>query len=133
MRLETEEGSAIDEPTDENLREALSGLGGAAGSFAILTRADRPPEYVQTAGEADQLLVEYREGKKHHRAEGEALPLQEVVALFQAYNRGDEAWREMVPWQDVTKEISGSRWGKFLILAVAVVLVAVILYLSFTR
>jgi len=133
MRLETEKGSAIDEPTDEQLREALSGLGGAAGSFAILTRADRPPEYVQTAGEAGQFLVEYREGKKHHRAEGEALPLQEVVALFQAYNRGDETWREMVPWQDVTKEISGSRGVKFLILAVAVVLVAVILYLSFTR
>lgn len=133
MRLATEEGSGIDEPTDEQLREALSGLGGPAGSFAVLTRADRPPEYVQTAGEADQFLVEYREGKKHHRAEGETLPLEKVVALFQAYNRGDEAWREMVPWQDVTKEISGSRWVKFLILAVAVVLVAVILYLSFTR
>jgi len=133
MRLETEEGPAVEAPTDEQLREALAGLGGPSGSFAILTRQDRPLEYIQTAGETDQFIVEHHEGRNHYRAEADVLPLDQVAALFDAYNRGDEAWRRMVPWQDVTREVSGSAWVKVLILAVAFALVAVILYVSFTR
>ncbi|KPJ74829.1 MAG: hypothetical protein AMS14_04750 [Planctomycetes bacterium DG_20] len=133
MRLDTEEGSAIDEPTGDQVREAVGGLGGRSGSFAILTRSDRPPAYLQTAGEADQFIIEYHEGRKHYRAEADVLPLEKVAALFEAYGRGDEAWREMVAWQDVTKEISGSAWVKVLILAVAFALAAVILYVSFAR
>ena len=133
MRLETEDGPAVEEPTGEQIRETLTGLSGRPGAFAILTRQDRPLEYLQTAGENHQFVVEYHEGRKHCRAEADVLPLEEVAALFEAYNRGDEAWREMAAWKDVTKEISGSAWVKVLILAVTLALVAVILYVSFTR
>ena len=133
MRLETEDGPAVEEPTGEQIREALSGLTGRADSFAILTRRDRPLEYLQTAGENHEFVVEYHEGRKHYRAEADVLPLEKVAALFEAYNRGDEAWRDMAAWQNVTKETSGSAWVKALILAVALALVAVILYVSFTR
>ena len=135
MRLETEEGSVIDDPTGEQLRETLAGLGGASGAFAILTRADEPLALIQTHGEAGQFAVEYHENATHYLAEDRALPLETIVAMFQAYNRGDPAWREMATWKDITAELanSGSSWVKVLILAVAAVLVAVILYLSFTH
>ena len=133
MRLETEEGPAIEEPTDEQIREALAGLGGESGTFAILTRQDAPCEYVQTGGEENAFVVEYHENDRQYRATDDALPLDKTAALFQAYNRGDERWREMVRWEDVTHEIKGRPWIKIAIIAAALAVSAVILYLSFTK
>lgn len=107
MRLESEGGLLIEYPTDELLREALADLANDSNnSFAILERRDKPPEYLQALGGPEAFILEYHEGGQHYRATDEKLPFDMAVALFSAYNRGDD-WRPMVEWQDVTVEIMG--------------------------
>jgi hypothetical protein len=56
--LEVEDRAAIPNPTDEQIRSALGTLNSASPSFAILGSPDG--SYVQCAGAADRLTVEWR-------------------------------------------------------------------------
>jgi len=132
MRLETEDGPAIENPTDDQVREALEGLGRESGALAILTRQDEPLEYVEAGGEGDAFVVECHEDDRHCRAANEQMTLAATVALFQAYGRGGDAWRNMALWRDVTRETTGTRWQVVAIIGVVTAaLAALILYYSF--
>jgi hypothetical protein len=132
MRLETEDGPAIENPTEDQIRQAIEGIGRESGSFAILKRCEEPPECIQTSGEGHAFIMECHEVDKHFRAADEQMTLEATLALFQAYNRGGDAWRGMAQWQDVTREAAGARWPVVaLIGVVTAALVALILYYSF--
>jgi hypothetical protein len=109
MRLETEAGTVIEEPSDEKIRDVLAHLDGSApgNSFAILTRSDEPIEYLQTGGGPNTFLVEYRENDRQFRGADENLPYETTAAMLTSYRRGDDAWRSMVAWVDVTEEVLG--------------------------
>jgi hypothetical protein len=132
MRLETEAGAPVESPTEDQIQQALEGLGRQAGTFAILTRREEPLEYMQTSGDGDSFMVEFHEAGKHFRAANEAMTFEDTLALVTSYDRGDDAWRTLAPWLDVTKEVSGARWP--VVAAIGVVtagLVALVLYYSF--
>ena len=133
MRLEPAEGREIENPTADQIRQVLAGVGTASGEYAILHRQDEPPEYLQTAGEGNAFLVEYREGDRQYRQPKEAVPLDTAVAMFQAYARGDEKWRSMVAWTDVTDEIEKTRWPAYVIGIIIAVIVAAIIAIQLSR
>jgi len=125
MRLETENGPVLENPSAEQLRETLVSLGGAAGSFAILTRQDEPLAYLQTSGEKDSFFVEYREGDKQFRAANESLTLEETAAIFQDYLAGGSRWLNLVEWTEDAEEVAGSepRWVVPVLFGVVLLLV----------
>ena len=123
MLLVTEEGSDVENPDEAQMRAALNGLGKESGTFAILTRREEPSEYLQTSGEKNAFIVEYREGDRHFRAADTALPLDKTTALFLAYCRGSDAWRKMTEWQEVTEEVKGGRWLARIIIAIVILLI----------
>ncbi|MCX5655529.1 MAG: hypothetical protein NTY65_12880 [Planctomycetota bacterium] len=121
MHLETEEGGDIENPSEEQIRQAIRGLGGESGTFAILTRREEPLEYIQTSGEENAFVVERRENDRQFRAVDSRLGLEKTMALFLAYNRGG-AWREMTSWEDVTQKSKGGEWTARIIIAVLVLI-----------
>ena len=129
MRLETEDGPVIENPSADQLREALAALGGATGTFAFLTRQESPLAFLQTSSEKNAFVVECREGDKQFRAADEAMPLEKTTALFQAYLRGGDEWRGMAAWQDMTSELSGPRWVVPLLIFVAALLIIALVLL----
>ncbi len=133
MRLEPAEGPAIENPTADQIRQVLAALGKASGEYAILNRRDEPPEYLQTSGEGSAFTIEYREGDRQYREPKEAVPLETVVAMFQAYARGEEKWRSMVQWTDVTDEVEKTRWPAYVIGIIIVVIVAAIIAIQVSK
>jgi hypothetical protein len=117
MELTRSEGRPIRNPTVDDVEAALSELDLPEG-FLILAKAEQ--EYVQAAG----TCLEYRDASGHFRATMEQDDRGAIRRVFLAYLAGDAAWRTMVPWRDVSKEIGsvagiGWRW----IVAVFVILV----------
>jgi hypothetical protein len=132
MRLETQEGRAAEDPSEDQIRQAIEGIGRESGGFVILTGRETPLEYVQTSGDEKGFVVEWHQGDRHLRATDETMTLDAAVALFQAYGRGDEAWSGMARWEDVTSEARGPRWQIVVLIGVATAaLAALILYYSF--
>lgn len=132
MRLETEEGAPIEDPTEDQIRQALQGLGRESGTFALLARREEPHEYMQTTGEGNAFIVEFHEGGRHFRATNEEMAFDATLALLASYRRGDDGWRTTTLWKDVTKEVAGARWPIIAAIgAVTAALIAVILYYSF--
>jgi phage host-nuclease inhibitor protein Gam len=131
MYLETEAGQRIDDPTSEQIRRTLSSLG-PKNSFATLGLSDESDDYIQATADGKTFTVEYCEARRQWQSANPAVSFQEVAEMFMAYNRGDEAWRTMTDWQDITADRAGPRWAKLLLVAVLglLVLAAVLLYLS---
>jgi hypothetical protein len=61
MRLETENGTGLDDPSPFALRQALSALDGVTNSYASLTAADG--SYIQAGGGPSEFTLEIREHK----------------------------------------------------------------------
>jgi hypothetical protein len=133
MRLEPAEGADIENPTPEQIRQVLAGVGTASGEYAILNRSDDPPEYLQLAGEGNAFTVEYREGDRQFREPKEAVALETAVTMFQAYARGDEKWRTLVQWTDVTDEIRKPRWPAIIIGIIILAVVAAIIAIQISK
>jgi hypothetical protein len=136
MRLETESGLVIENPTDEQIRDALAGLNGqeyGRNTFATLTRGDNPLAYMQTAGGPKEFTIEYREGEKQYGTPDD-VAYENAVRLFESYNRNDEAWRTMVEWPELIEQTREPIWTKVLAVAVTLlVLVAIVLLYLSTR
>jgi len=131
MHLETEEGEDIENPSDDQVRQAVRGLGKESGTFAILTRREEPLEYIQTTGEEDAFVVEYHENDRHFRAVDSNLALEKTEALLLAYNRGSDAWCKMTAWEDVTEKSKGGKWTARIIIAVIVLIILVAVAVKF--
>ena len=131
MQLETHKGVLSDSPTDEHIRDALAAVNAAENedSFAALARSDKPEAYMAASGGPKSFCVEYHEQGKDYLAEGD-VPYELAALLMTSYNRGDDAWRTKVPWQEGGAARPGETWVKALLAVVLILLViaAVLLY-----
>lgn len=83
--------------------KALSEREDDGDNFAILEASPDANDYIQTALNEDKTFcVEYREhGKKKHYAVDRVL-LEAVVLLFQSYRNGNNSWKQLPAWNDVS-------------------------------
>jgi hypothetical protein len=108
MKLEFEEGPAIENPSNAAIAEALPKVGGERGNFAILAEAEQ--EYMQTgrsAGDTSKFTLEYRkEGKQYQVVD--PVPLDEAIAAFQDYASGKANFKERHRWRELDFSEAGN-------------------------
>ena len=125
LRLETEHGTTLTNPSSGQIAQALSSLDGKSNAFAILARADQV--YVQTSGSGSSgFVLEYRDGDEasHFQASNKSLPLDVIQDVFEKYAQGDSAWKESLVWEPLSAgEITVP--AKWLVAAVMVALAAI--------
>lgn len=118
MRLDLASGQRIADPDDFVVERTLR-LIGSGEEYAILIDDENGEQhFIQAAKEPNGIVVEYREGERHHRSN--PVPLETAIQCFQAYRRRDRSWKEAVDWKDITGEIGGKSGcrGKAVVLAV---------------
>jgi hypothetical protein len=98
MRLELDGAAAIDDPTPEQVDQALRALQ-PDSTYAILERGTS--SYLQTAIDGGgRYLLELQDGSpdQHYRVP-RPVPLQEVIDAFASYLSGDDRWRAGHDWE----------------------------------
>jgi hypothetical protein len=93
-------GESVEQPSAEQLEEALRSLPGGPDSFAILTRSEG--SYIQVLGGGESgYVLEYQEGSldRHYFCPDPDLGIDAVVAAFQSYARDDDDWRTALSWR----------------------------------
>jgi len=99
MRLIRSHGTEVEDPSDEQVGQALEDIEDSRGSFVILPRSEG--EFMQTTGsQSEGLMVEYRDGQTLYRCTSEALTLGEARELFNEYLRGGQRRREEYQWKE---------------------------------
>jgi len=95
--LRLQSGLTVQDPSEEQISDLLVGLSGPS-EFAILSRA--PDTYIQTRPAGNGLFrLEYQDGGlDRHFAAASPPEREQVVAAFQGYQRGDDAWRRQLEW-----------------------------------
>lgn len=99
MQLECEDGRIYQDPTPEEIEGVLRQLGQRGTAFVVLSRSRQA--FIQSGADARQRCdLEYREGSgaAHYHCTNDTLPVDEVIAAFQAYAAGSEAWKERFRW-----------------------------------
>lgn len=105
MKLSTENAGSVVSPTDQDVVDLLTDLDG----FAILEVDELT--YLQAAGTPQEgYALEYQEGdlSRHFAVDGTSA-IEQVIAAFQAFARGDNSWRQRFSWQ--RQDISADRRG----------------------
>lgn len=128
MKLEFEQGTAIENPSNADIAEELPKVGGERGPFAILEESAQ--EYMQvgrSADDASKFTLEYREEGTQYQAT-EPVPLEEVVAAFQDFARGKETYKERHDWTEL--DLSASESGCLGSMAMVAALLLSILILA---
>ena len=100
MKLETESGTTIEHPTDEQIDSTLRELVSSGGGFAILSQSEQV--YIQTAeNDEGECTLEYREGsvENHFCCTSEELSIDDVIGAFQDYANNNDAWKTRFPWR----------------------------------
>ena len=125
MRLELEDGTVFERPSERDIEQAIDTLGRHGNSFAILMQDAMT--YIQTAGSRDTgYRLEYQaEDTDHHYGVVEPVSHEEVVAVFNRYAKGDMSWKEDYSW---TREEIGAPggWGCMGVVSIMLVLVFVV-------
>jgi hypothetical protein len=110
MKLILESGRKINEPTEQDIREAIY-----SEEFVILTsNADR---YIQCSIQKEPPFLhslEYQDGSidKHFRADRPITP-EQTVSAFLKYFSGDSAWQTDFRWENIATEIRENlEWQK---------------------
>lgn len=126
MMLELANGRTFQNPDAETIERALHTLDGDNNNYAILSRDE--DTYIQMCGDPqDGYVVEYQEGSTdaHFQSVRDDLPIDEVRRAFEAYARGDEAWRKMFEWKPLLISTPSRRGtGLLMLLPVAGLLAA---------
>lgn len=101
------DGTTWDDPSEQQLHQLLAGLS-LACRFVVLRRLDSEPadQYYMQVYLNDDLSydVEYREGgsDRHFQAwvphDGEALSVDTVAEVLQAWAFGRPGWRDALSW-----------------------------------
>ena len=102
MKLETENGATIKNPSSAQIEDALRKLADGGGGFAILSQDEMT--YLQAAGNrAGGFVVEYQDGDvdSHFEATQGAVPLGDLEKAFRLYAMGDAGWKSMFEWQAI--------------------------------
>lgn len=100
MRLELEDGTEIERPTDSDIAAALASLQRRENSFAILSETEMT--YLQaSAGDGDRFALEYQDGSlvEHYTSIDQNIPLERIVRTFQKYASDDKSWRTEMEWR----------------------------------
>jgi hypothetical protein len=127
IRYESQSGPRLDDPTEEELDEALFRLDGVGNSYAYLTAPDG--SYVQVGGGPTEFTVEMREvrdngGFRHLKAvvlrgspserrlavgganvtvrADQILDLTKVRKLFRSFLKCQKANADGINWEDIT-------------------------------
>src|SRR5260221_5556994 len=121
MKLEAEGQRAIADPQSSQIGSAVSLLSLPDRSFLILSRSQT--SYIQAAiVGSNRLVLEYRDGsaEKHFRSIRDDYSSGEVVAIVEAYRRGEESWRNENEWRRTEVAARRDRWdsvGRFCMFA----------------
>lgn len=97
MRIEMENGTAIESPTADHIRQTIEALDADGNTYAILTA--RPLTYMQTIVCEGGMELEFQEGDTdQHFQASRLLERGDVIWAMQQYASGDEAWRTEFEW-----------------------------------
>lgn len=99
MKLSTDRKKPVEEPRPEQIREALLSLAPDGSGFAILEQSGQ--YFMQAGGSAQEgFVLEYRDGSdaRQFRADPVGTSLEDVVAAFSDYARGDESFKARFTW-----------------------------------
>ncbi len=125
MKLELENGTVIEQPSEDDIQGALSSLGDRGNGFAILSQGVMT--YVQALGSRDEgYHLEYQEDDtQHHFRVPELVPHDQVVSVFKRYAKGDASWKEELAWErEDLDALSGSGCSGVLLLVLVFLIVA---------
>ena len=92
----------IEDPTPEQIENAIKNLPGGNHSFVILEARGHGTRFVQAAGSVDEgYLLEYQEGvfDNHFRCTLDPTNADTVTRTFLEYYREDPDWKSKVPWR----------------------------------
>jgi hypothetical protein len=98
----TTHDTRFDQLDDATIAKVLGSLDGGRNVIATLERSELT--YLQAEGDTTRgFTLEYQDGSLdcRYRSREQALPLDQVTEVFQAYARDDERWREGQAWQHV--------------------------------
>ena len=111
MKLEAEGQRAIVDPQSSQIESAVSLLSLPDRTFLILSRSQT--SYIQAAiVGSNRLLLEYRDGsaEKHFRSIRNDYSSGEVVAILEAYRRGEGSWWNEDEWRRIDVSARRDRW-----------------------
>ena len=111
MKLEAEGQRAIVDPQSSQIESAVSLLSLPNRSFLILSRS--PTSYIQAAiVGSNRLVLEYLDGgaEKHFRSIRDNYSSGEVVAILEAYGRGEDSWSNENEWRRIDVSARRDRW-----------------------
>ena len=125
----TTHDTAFSDPDVATIAKVLASLDGTRHVLATLGSSELT--YLQASGSVQTgFALEYQEDSldRHYRSQRATLPLDQVTEIFQAYARGDAAWGQGVPWEQVPYAPPKTSWtstwiGFALILATVIGLI----------
>lgn len=113
MKLEAEGQRTIVDPQSGQIESAVSLLARPARNFVILSRSET--SYIQAAiVGSNRLVLEYRDGsaEKHFRSVRDDYSSGEVVAILEAYRRGEGSWWNENEWRRIDVSARRDKWDR---------------------
>jgi hypothetical protein len=111
MKLEAEGQRAIVDPQSSQIESAVSLLSLPERSFLILSRSQT--SFIQAAiVGSNRLVLECRDGRaeRHFRSIRDDYSRGEVVAILEAYQRGEGSWWNENEWRRIDVSARRGRW-----------------------
>ena len=111
MKLEAEGQRAIVDPQCNEIHAAVSLLSLPDRTFLILSRS--ATSYIQAAiVGSNRLVLERRDGSAegHFRSARDDFSTSEVVAILEAYRRGEDSWWNENEWRRIDVSARRDRW-----------------------
>lgn len=117
MRLETADRD-YDSIDDFTIAEAVNAVADLKTDFAILTLEDN--SFMQVAGGTSGMVLEYRDAQadEHFTVADKNLSAEDVIAAFESFAAGDQAYRDAGDWQPLKMPNATGCGSAVLLLAV---------------
>jgi len=99
VKIQTEDGSEIENPSAEDISRIIDSLNDEDNGFAILSVEEQI--YMQAAESgANGFILQYRDGSwdKHFQASPDPISAADVIKAMQQYAVGDDSWRTSLTW-----------------------------------
>lgn len=97
MRLTLQNWTLIDNPTSDQISDAISSLNAGGNAFAILEKTDAT--YFQTFLEpTGEYIVEYQDGSLDEHYKSSVFDMQQLITMFQSYAAGGDTWKQQCDW-----------------------------------
>ncbi len=118
MRLETADRD-YDSIDDFTIKEAVQAVADLKTDFAILTLDDN--SFMQAGGGTGGLVLEYRDANTDEQfvARGQEFSAEDIVAAFESFASGDDAYKEAAKWELLEQANGRSGCGSAVLLIVA--------------